>query len=97
MVDIEDRRSADEIPYRLVSASWDTNSVQYHRSVYLCLQGKFEGHINLDDRNNYDLFVSRRKWAGVRPIAYMKHGSCQTLMNAEGHSIEIFSPGKKGI
>ena len=67
MVDIEDRRSADEIPYRLVSASWDANSVQYHRAVYLCVQGKFEGHINLDDKNNYDLFVSRRRlaWAKI--------------------------------
>ena len=61
MVDIEDRRSADEIPYRLVSGGWDINSLQYHRAVYLCIQGKFEGHIKLDDKNNHDLFMSRRK------------------------------------
>ena len=61
MVNIEDRSSNDEIPYRLVSPSWDMNSAPYHRAVYHCIQGRFEGHVKLDDRNNYDLFVSRRK------------------------------------
>ena len=63
---VEDRaRNGDEIPYRLYSG-WDSNSEQYHRAVYHCIQGKFHGHIELNDRDNHDLFNSRRKigWNG---------------------------------
>ena len=61
MVDSEDRSGADEIPYRLISMAYDVNSAQYHRAVFLCLQGKFQGHIDLGNRNNHDLFTSRPK------------------------------------
>ena len=62
MVDIEDNNTwGDEIPYRLVSMAYDANSPQYHRAVFLCLQEKHLGHIELGTRNNHDLFVSRRK------------------------------------
>ena len=61
MVDIEDRQTSDEIPYRLVSGCYQVNSPQYHRAVYLCIQGKFYDHVDLNLRNNHELFVSRRK------------------------------------
>ena len=38
-----------------------TKVVSHKKKCSFFSQGKFEGHINLDDRNNYDLFVSRRK------------------------------------
>ena len=61
MVDIEDRSSADEIPYRIVSMAYEINSTQYHHAVNLCLKGRFRGHVELDRKNNHDLFTSRRK------------------------------------
>ena len=61
MVDTENRVDKDVIPYRLVSRSYEINSPQYHRAVYNCVQGKFVGHVDLDQINNHELFVSRKK------------------------------------
>ena len=65
MVEIEDRMDTDVIPFRLVTNNFEINSVQYHRAVFHCLQGKFVGHVDLERINNHELFTSRRKvgWA----------------------------------
>ena len=68
-LDVYDETADTQVlPYRLTSAEFNLDSVRYHESVYLNIQGKYKEKI--DTNRGYDLqllFQSRRQvgWMGV--------------------------------
>lgn len=81
------------IPYRLTSNGYDVASEEYHRSVYLDIQGKFVELINKDV--GYDLealFRSRRQvgWLGVDSL-YHAWLFVNFRRSPPGFSMKLFS------
>ena len=89
-LDVYDTTADTQIyPYRLTSPEYDFNSIEYHKSIYLDIQGKFSDAIDKNAGYDLETLFRARKQVGWYGVDSLYHAWLLVNFRLSPHSLSM--------